>query len=73
LDIVTHGRLAARGFIVVLDLTDVLENIPVLVGQGVIIMLGETEPSTGVASHYADLRRCEPIHGRRSGETMVDG
>jgi hypothetical protein len=35
-------------------------------------MLDETEPSPGVALHYADLRRYEPIHGRPSGETMVD-
>jgi hypothetical protein len=57
LDTVTHGKLATRGFIVVLNLTDVLGSIPALVDQGVIIMLDETEPSTGVASHYADLRR----------------
>jgi hypothetical protein len=57
LDTVTHGKLATRGFIVVLNLTDVLGSIPALVDQGVIIMLDETEPSTGVASHYANLRR----------------
>jgi hypothetical protein len=72
LDTVTHGKLATRGFIVVLNLTDVLGSIPVLVDQGVIIMLDETEPITGVASHHADLRRYEPIHGRPSGETSVD-
>jgi hypothetical protein len=31
LDAVTHGKLAARGFIVTLNLTDVLGKIPVLV------------------------------------------
>ena len=31
LDAVTHGKLAARGFIVTLNLTDVLRKIPVLV------------------------------------------
>jgi hypothetical protein len=36
-------------------------------------MLDETEPITGVASHYADLRRYEPIHGRHpSGETAAN-
>jgi len=72
LDTVTQGRLATRGFIVVLDLSDVLGSVPALVDRGVIIMLDETEPSTGFTSHHADLRRYEPIHGRPSGETMVD-
>jgi hypothetical protein len=66
LDIVTHGRLAIRGFIVVLNLIDILGSIPI------IIVLDETEPITRVASHLADLRRYEPIHGRPSGETAVD-
>jgi hypothetical protein len=70
LDTVTHGRLATRGFIVVMNLTEVLGSVPVLVDHGVIIMLDETELSTGVALHHADLRRYEPIHGRPSGETM---
>jgi hypothetical protein len=70
LDTVTHGRLATRGFIVVLNLTDVLGSVPVLVDRGV-MMLDETEPSTGAALHHADLRRYEPIHGRRSRETML--
>jgi hypothetical protein len=69
LDTVTHGKLAARGFTVILNLTDVLGKIAVPVDWGVIIMLDATEPIAGVASHYADLRRYEPIHGRRSGET----
>jgi hypothetical protein len=72
LDTITHGKLATRGFIVVLNLTEVIESILVPVDQGVIIMLGKTEPITGVASHYTDLRRFEPIHGRPSGETMAD-
>jgi hypothetical protein len=72
LDSVAHGKLVTREFIVVLNLADVLGGIPVLIYQGVIIMLDETEPSTGVASHHADLRRYEPIHGRPSGETTVD-
>ena len=38
LDTVTHGRLATRGFIVVLNLTDVLGSGLVLVDHGVIIM-----------------------------------
>jgi hypothetical protein len=67
-----HGVLATRDFIVVLNLIDVIESIPVLVDWGVIIMLDEAEPVTGVALHYADLRRYEPIHGRPSGETMAD-
>jgi hypothetical protein len=71
LDTVTHGKLVTREFIVVLNLADVLDGIPVLIYQGVIIMLDETEPSTGVASHHADLRHYEPIHGRPSGETTV--
>lgn len=62
LETVTHGNVATRGVIVVLNLTDVLGGIPVLVDQGVVIVLHETEPSTGVALHDAGLRRCEPIH-----------
>jgi hypothetical protein len=65
LDIVTHGRFATRDFIVVLNLIDIL-------GIPIIIVLDETEPITRVASHLADLRRYEPIHGRPSGETVVD-
>jgi hypothetical protein len=73
LDAVVHGNLAARGLIVVLDLAEALGGVPVFVGSGVIIMLDETEPITGVASHYADLRRYGPIHGRRpSGETAAN-
>ena len=70
LDAVAHGKLAARGFIV--DLADVLGGVRVHVGWGVIIMPDETGPITGVALHYAHLRRDEPIHGRPSGETRVD-
>jgi hypothetical protein len=65
LDGVTHGKLATRGFIVVLNLTDVLGSIPV------IIMLHETEPITGVAWHCADLRCCEPIHGHRQARLWL--
>jgi hypothetical protein len=72
LDTVTHGKPVTRDFIVVLNLAEVLGGIPILIDRGVIIMLDETEPSTGVASHHADLRRYEPIHGRPSGETMAD-
>jgi hypothetical protein len=72
LNIVVHGKLATWGFIVVLNLTDVLGSIAVLVDQCVIIMLDESEPITGLALHYADLRRYEPIHGRPSDGTMVD-
>jgi hypothetical protein len=67
LDAVTHGKLVIRDFIVVLNLAEVLGGIPILIDRGVIIMLDETEPSTGVASHHADLRRYEPIHGRPVG------
>lgn len=42
LDAVTHGKLVTRGFIVVLNLADVLDGIPVLIDQGVIVMLNET-------------------------------
>lgn len=70
---VTHGKLATRSSIVVLDLTSVLGGIPVLVDQDAIIMLGETKPSAGVALHYAGLRRYEPVRGRPSVETMVGG
>jgi len=72
LNTVTHGKLVTRDFIVVLNLAEVLGGIPILIDRGVIIMLDETEPSTGVASHHADLRRYKPIHGRPSGETTVD-
>ena len=72
LDTVTHGKLVTRDFIVVLNLAEVLGGIPILIDRGVIIMLDETEPSTGGASHHADLRRYEPIHGRPSGETTAD-
>jgi hypothetical protein len=71
LDAVTHGRLATRGFFVILNPSDVLGGVPVLVGHGVIIGLDETEPGTGIALHHAGLRRYEPIHGRQSGETAV--
>jgi len=71
LDTVTHSRLATGGFIVVLNLTDVLGNVPVPVDHGVIVTLDRTEPSTGVALHPANLRRYEPIHGRPLGQTMV--
>jgi hypothetical protein len=68
LDAATHGGPVTRGFIVVLNLAEVPEGIPVLVDHGVIIMLDEAEPGTGVALHHADLRRCEPIVGaRRAG------
>jgi hypothetical protein len=71
-DTVTRGELVTRDLIVVLALTEVPRKIPVLVGWGAIIKVGETEPITGAALHYADLRRYEPILGRRSGETTVD-
>jgi hypothetical protein len=71
LDSASHGSRATRDFIVVLDLTDVLGRVPVITDQGVIIVLGETEPSTGVALHYAGLRY-EPIPGLPSGEAAVD-
>jgi hypothetical protein len=51
----------------------VLGGVPVLIGSGVIIMLDGTEPITGVAWHYAGLRRYEPIQGRPSGEILVGG
>jgi hypothetical protein len=69
---ITRGELATRVLIVVLVLTEVLGKVPVLVGWGAIIIGGETEPITGAAWHYADLRRYEPILGRRLGETTVD-
>ena len=72
LDTVTHGDLATRGFIVVLNLAKVLGSVTVVVDQAFIIMLDVTEPSTGVALHDAGLRRFEPIHGRQSGATVVD-
>ena len=71
-DTVPRGELATRDLIVVLALTEVLGKIPVLVGWGAIIKAGETEPITGAALHYADLRRYGPILGRRPGETTVD-
>lgn len=71
LDTVTHGKLATRGFIVVLNVADVFGTIPIPADPSVIVMLDETGPSTGVAVHHADLRRYKPIHGRRSGETLV--
>jgi hypothetical protein len=75
MDAVTRGKLAARGFVVILNLGEALGSVPVVpvvVGWGVIIMLGETEPVTGIALHYADLHRYEPIRGRPSGEITVD-
>jgi hypothetical protein len=75
MDAVTHGKLAVRGFVVILNLAEALGSVPVVpvvVGRGVIIMLGETEPITGIALHYADLHRYEPIRGRPSGEFSVD-
>jgi hypothetical protein len=72
LDTVTHAKLATWGFIFILNLTGVLEGIPVLVDKDVIIMPGKTEPITVIALHYADLRQYEPVHGHPSGETMVD-
>jgi hypothetical protein len=75
MDAVTRGKLAARDFVVILNLAEALGSVPVVpvvVGWGVIVMLGETEPITGIALHYADLHRYEPIRGRPSGEIMVD-
>jgi hypothetical protein len=71
LDTVTRGELATRGFIVVLSAADVLGCVLVPVDQGVIIMLDETEPSTGVALHYAGLRRYEPVQGRRQARPRL--
>jgi hypothetical protein len=59
LDTVAHAELATRGVFV-----DVLGSVPALVDDGVIVMLDGTEPITGVAWHYADLRRYEPIQSR---------
>ena len=73
LDTVAHGMLVARGFIIVLDPTKILGSIPAAVDRGTVTMLDATEPSAGVAWHYANLRRYEPIHDRPSGETVVDG
>jgi hypothetical protein len=75
MDAVTRGKLAARDFVVILNLAEALGSVPVVpvvVGWGVIVMLGETEPITGIALHYADLHRYEPIRGRPSGEFSVD-
>ena len=75
MDAVTRGKLAARDFVVILNLAEALGSVPVVpvvVGGGVIVMLGETEPITGIALHYADLHRYEPIRGRPSGEFSVD-
>jgi hypothetical protein len=71
-DAAARGELAARDLIVVHALAEVLGKIPVVVGWGAIIKAGETEPITGAALHYADLRRYGPILGRRPGETTVD-
>jgi hypothetical protein len=73
LDIVAHGMLATPGLIIVMDPTQILGSIPVVVDQGTVTMLDATEPSAGVALHYANLRRYEPIHDRPSGKIMVDG
>ena len=70
-DAVIHGKIATRVLVVVLNSAEGLGDVPV-VGQGVTIMLGETEPITGIALHYADLHRYEPIRGRPSGEVLVD-
>jgi hypothetical protein len=70
-DTVTRVGLGTRDLIVAETLIEVLGKIPVLVGRGAIIKAAETEPITGAALHYADLRRYEPILGRRSGETTV--
>jgi hypothetical protein len=75
MDAVTHGKLAAREFVVIGHLAEALGSVPVVtvvVGSGAIIMLGETEPITGIALHYADLHRYEPIRGRPSGEITVE-
>jgi hypothetical protein len=75
MDAVTRGKLAARDFVVILNLAEVLGSepvVPVVVGWSAIVMLGETEPITGIALHYADLHRYEPIRGRPSGEFSVD-
>jgi hypothetical protein len=71
-DTAPRGELATWDLIVVHALAEVLGKIPVVVGWGAIIKAGETEPITGAALHYADLRRYGPIIGRRSGETTVD-
>src|SRR6185437_16872860 len=65
LDAVAHGKLVIQGFIVVLNLIDVLGNVPVPAELGVIVVLVGTEPSTGVASHYAGLRPYKPVLGHR--------
>jgi hypothetical protein len=70
-DTVTHSKLATRGFIVVLNLTDVLGRIPVLFDLSVIIILGEAEPITSIALHHTGLRRYEPIHGRRQARLRL--
>jgi hypothetical protein len=72
MDAVGGGVLGTRDLLVVQALIEVLGKVPVLVGRGAIIKRGETEPITGAALHYADLRRYGPILGRRSGETTVD-
>lgn len=59
---VTRGQVAVQVFIAV-DLAEIL---------GTVVMLDATEPSAGVAWHYANLRQYEPIHGRPSGETLVE-
>lgn len=66
LDSVAERKLTARGLIVVLGLTEAIGSIPV-----VVFLLDATEPSAGVAWHYAYLRRYELIHGRPSGETAA--
>jgi hypothetical protein len=68
---VAHGSPAICGFIIVRNLDKVIGRVAV-VDLGVVIAVDETEPSAGVALHYADLRRYEPIHGRPSGQTVVD-
>jgi hypothetical protein len=65
-------KLVARRFVVIRSLAEALGSVPGVVGQNVVIMLGETEPVTGIALHYADLRRYEPIRGRPSGEIIDD-
>jgi len=72
LDTVTHGKLATRGFIVAANLADVPVDVPFIVDEGIIVTLDETAPIPGVALHYADLRRYEPVHGRQSDETAVN-